>query len=73
MLRLLGRALPNWAADGHPRRLSTEDGTVLRQAWGKPGTETAMDMHNEGGRPFLFHRAPLVNRVLDQTDNEIGL
>ena len=47
-------ALPNWASDGRNRRLQTEDGTWLRQAWGKPGTETAMDMHNEGGRPFLF-------------------
>lgn len=48
-------ALPNWANDGHPARLSLADGTVLRAAWGQAGTKSAKDMHNEAGeRAFLF-------------------
>ena len=48
-------ALPNWANDGHPSRLSMPDGTVLRSAWSEAGTEFAKNMHNEAGeRAFLF-------------------
>ncbi len=47
-------AHPAWANDGHPPRLQTDDGTFIRAAWQQPGTESAKDMHNEGGRPFLF-------------------
>ena len=45
---------PAWANDGKPRSLQMEDGTWVRAAWGQPGTESAKDMHNEGGRPFEF-------------------
>lgn len=47
-------AFPNWANDGKPPRLDTPDKTIIRAAWGQPGTASAKDMHNEGGRPFLF-------------------
>jgi len=48
-------AFPNWANDGLPARLETEDGTLLRAAWGQAGTSSAKDMHDEAGnRPFLF-------------------
>ena len=45
---------PAWANDGKPRSLQMADGTWVRAAWGQPGTESAKDMHNEGGRPFAF-------------------
>ena len=45
---------PAWANDGKPRSLQMEDGTWVRAAWGQPGTDSAKDMHNEGGRPFEF-------------------
>ncbi|TKJ33706.1 MAG: hypothetical protein CEE38_20200 [Planctomycetes bacterium B3_Pla] len=48
-------AFPNWANDGKPRRLATDDGTILRAAWQQPGTKSAKDMHDEdGNRAFLF-------------------
>lgn len=47
-------AFPNWANDGHPPRIELADGTFLRSAWRQAGTNSAKDMHNEGGRPFLF-------------------
>lgn len=47
---------PNWAKDGAPAALRMEDArhTAIRAAWREPGTETAKDMYNEGGRPFEF-------------------
>ena len=45
---------PAWANDGKPRSLQMADGTWVRAAWGQPGTDSAKDMHNEGGRPFAF-------------------
>jgi len=47
---------PAWANDGYPAtiRLEDEEETVVRDAWPQPGSESAEDMHNEGGRPFLF-------------------
>ena len=45
---------PAWANDGKPRSLQMKDGTWVRAAWGQPGTDSAKDMHNEGGRPFEF-------------------
>lgn len=45
---------PAWANDGHAQALQMEDGTCIRSAWKQPGTESAKDMHNEGGRPFEF-------------------
>lgn len=47
-------AFPNWANDGLPPRLEMPDGTSIRSAWPQAGTASAQDMHNEGGRPFLF-------------------
>jgi hypothetical protein len=49
-------ALPTWASDGRPAFLRADDPerTAVRDAWATPGTSTAKDMHNEGGRPFLF-------------------
>ncbi len=47
-------AHPAWANDGHPPQVRMDDGTWIRAAWKQPGTESAKDMHNEGGRPFEF-------------------
>jgi hypothetical protein len=49
-------AFPNWSNDGKPARIVLNDSerTSLRSAWPFPGANTAKDMHNEGGRPFLF-------------------
>jgi hypothetical protein len=47
-------AQPAWANDGRPPIATLEDGTVVRAAWKQPGTNSAKDMHNEGGRPFEF-------------------
>ena len=49
-------ALPAWANDGHPFKILTnEDADIgVRSAWQQMGAESAKDMHNEGGRPFLF-------------------
>ena len=47
-------ALPNWANDGQPATLETDQGIGIRSAWAAPGTKSAKDMHNSGGRPFEF-------------------
>lgn len=47
-------AFPNWANDGYPAHLALPDGSFLRSAWRQAGSSSAKDMHNEGGRPFLF-------------------
>jgi len=48
-------AFPNWANDGKPATLKTDDGTILRAAWQQPGTNSAKDMQDEdGNRAFLF-------------------
>jgi hypothetical protein len=49
-------AFPNWANDGHPPHIELDDAehTGIRSAWRQAGTQSAKDMHNEGGRPFLF-------------------
>lgn len=47
-------AHPAWANDGKPPLIQMEDGTWVRAAWKQPGTNSAKDMHNEGGRPFAF-------------------
>lgn len=46
-----------WIKDGFPvekllEKLKGEIG--IRGAWQQPGTDSAKDMHNKGGRPFLF-------------------
>ena len=47
---------PNWINDGLPHRLIIDDekNTLLRSAWVDPETNSAKEMHNEGGLPFLF-------------------
>jgi hypothetical protein len=47
-------AQPAWANDGEAPIIQTDDGTYVRAAWKQPGTNSAKDMHNEGGRPFKF-------------------
>ena len=47
-------AQPAWANDGKPNSLQMDDGTWVRAAWKQPGTQSAKDMYNEGGRPFEF-------------------
>ena len=47
-------AQPAWANDGKPPIITMDDGTFVRAAWKQPGTNSAKDMHNEGGRPFEF-------------------
>ncbi len=49
---------PAWANDGYPPTIvgasCAEDSTTLRNAWRQEGTDSAKNMHNEGGRPFFF-------------------
>ena len=45
---------PTWANDGLPPYIEMEEAVHIRAAWQQSGTESAKDMHNEGGRPFLF-------------------
>jgi hypothetical protein len=43
-------AFPNWANDGKPAQLKTQDGMVLRAAWRQAGTDSAKEMSDEDGR-----------------------
>ena len=65
-------AFPNWANDGAPPSITMEkDGKILsiRNAWKQAGTNSAKDMQNEGGRPFLFPgKAPGFEQVLPDLD-----
>jgi len=49
-------AYPNWKTDDKPYHLKVDDeeGTLLRSAWEEFGTNSAKNMDNEGGRPFVF-------------------
>jgi hypothetical protein len=49
-------AFPNWIADGQPWHVVMNDAakTTVRSAWLEFGANTAKNMDNEGGRPFLF-------------------
>ena len=49
-------AFPTWANDGLPPTIHMDDEwkTAIRAAWEQAGTNSAKDMHNEGGRPFCF-------------------
>ena len=49
-------AYPNWKTDDSLfyMTLNDADRTVLRSAWQEFGTNSAKNMDNEGGRPFLF-------------------
>jgi hypothetical protein len=62
-------AQPAWANDGHPPLITLDDGSFVRSAWKQPGTESAKDMHNEGGRPFEFPgKVPGYEDVLPDLD-----
>ncbi len=45
---------PTWANDGLPATIEMEPGVWVRNGWRQQGTQSAKDMHNSGGRPFLF-------------------
>jgi hypothetical protein len=49
-------AFPNWPTDGQPWHVVMNDParTTVRSAWLEFGTNSAKNMDNEGGRPFLF-------------------
>ncbi len=49
-------AFPNWMTDGSPWRVVMNDPekTTVRSAWLEFGANSAKNMDNEGGRPFLF-------------------
>jgi uncharacterized protein DUF4038/uncharacterized protein DUF5060 len=49
-------AFPNWATDGHPAAIVMDnpEKTVVRSAWLEFGKNSAKNMDNEGGRPFLY-------------------
>jgi hypothetical protein len=49
-------AHPTWVNDRYPPLLVMDDErrTTIRDAWRQAGTDSSKDMHNEGGRPFLF-------------------
>lgn len=64
-------AFPAWANDGRPATIRLDDAekTGVRSAWPQPGTQSAKDMHNEGGRPFLFPgRVPGYEDVFPDVD-----
>ncbi len=64
-------AFPAWANDGRPPaiRLDDPEKTGVRSAWQQSGTQSAKDMHNEGGRPFLFPgRVPGYEDVFPDVD-----
>ncbi|MBS1874325.1 MAG: DUF4038 domain-containing protein [Acidobacteria bacterium] len=49
-------AFPNWMTDGKPWRVVMDDAdkTTVRSAWLEFGANSAKNMDNEGGRPFVF-------------------
>ncbi len=49
-------AFPNWMTDGQPWHVvvNDPDKTTVRSAWLEFGANSAKNMDNEGGRPFLF-------------------
>ena len=49
-------AFPNWANDGKPAHIVMDnpEHTVIRSAWLEFGADSAKNMDNEGGRPFLY-------------------
>jgi hypothetical protein len=49
-------AFPNWMTDGRPWHVVMDDParTTVRSAWLEFGANSAKNMDNEGGRPFLF-------------------
>jgi hypothetical protein len=64
-------ALPAWANDGHPATIWLDEAHTIgvRSAWPQPGTGSAKDMHNAGGRPFLFPgRVPGYGEVFPDVD-----
>ena len=63
-------AFPNWADDGLPASLDSEDGTVLRRAWPEADTGHAKSMHDEEGNTAFDSpgRAPGFERSVPDLD-----
>lgn len=64
-------SFPAWADDGLPVNIDLDDGegTCVRSAWKNPDSGSAKDMHNEGGRAFLFPgKAPGYETVVPDFD-----
>jgi hypothetical protein len=62
-------AFPNWATDALPSSVRMDDGTVIRSAWLEFGRDSAKNMDNEGGRPFLYPgKVPGYERVFADVD-----
>jgi len=62
---------PQWANDGQPPRIILDEasGLAMRSAWRQEGTQSAKDMHNEGGRPFAFPgRVPGYERIFPDVE-----
>ena len=60
---------PAWANDGEVYRLTAENGQTIRDSWVNPDTQSGKDMHNEGGRPFLFPgKVPGYEKVFPDMD-----
>jgi hypothetical protein len=68
---LIIAAFPAWATDGYPADIfmSNPERTCIRSAWTEYGTNSAKNMENEGGRPFLFPgRVPGFESVFPDMD-----
>ena len=64
-------AFPNWANDGKPAHIVMDNAekTVIRSAWLEFGANSAKNMDNEGGRPFLYPgRVPGYEEVFADVD-----
>lgn len=64
-------AFPNWMTDGQPWHVVMEDPehTTVRSAWLEFGANSAKNMDNEGGRPFLFPgKVPGYERLFPDVD-----
>lgn len=64
-------AFPNWITDGKPAsiRMDNPERTVIREAWLEFGKNSAKNMDNEGGRPFLYPgRVPGFEEVFADVD-----
>ena len=63
-------ALPNWNEDGLSASVDSEDGLVIRRAWGQNDTGHAKAMHDEqGNTPFAFPgRVPGFEQTIPDLD-----
>ena len=64
-------AFPNWVTDALPASITmdTPERTLIRSAWLEFGKDSAKNMDNEGGRPFLYPgKVPGYERVFADVD-----